>query len=116
MWQTWSRSDLAGEPNTNGDRPPTEKKQEANSEKACVMDERIAYDIGVWGDEEAVTDNEWGRNKKKQWRRKRMSVEWDRREWYMQGLFIAEEKQGEQLVSPLQIAFFCKRTKRRKTL
>jgi hypothetical protein len=37
-----------------------------------------------------------------------MSVERDRREWYMQGLFIAEEKQGKQLVTPLQIAFFVK--------
>ena len=25
MWQTWSLSDLAGEPNTNGDRPPIKK-------------------------------------------------------------------------------------------
>ena len=63
MWQTWSLSDLAGEPNSNGGRPPVKFKVVSEKRKCLCLGERAYYRIGVWGDEEAVTDDTWGRNK-----------------------------------------------------
>ena len=63
MWQTWSLSDLAGEPNSNGGRPPFKFKVVSEQRKCLCLGERANYRIGVWGDEEAVTDDVGGRNK-----------------------------------------------------
>jgi hypothetical protein len=64
MWQTWSLSDLAGEPNTNGVRPPIKvTRMEWCAKMHVRLDNEQTHNNRVWGDEEAVTDDVWGRNK-----------------------------------------------------
>jgi len=52
-----SLSDLAGEPNSNGGRPPFKFKVVSEQRKCSCLGERAYYRIGVWGYEEAVTDD-----------------------------------------------------------